>query len=356
MGEARDQITPPPLYSAILLLFSCHTVLLSELNNASRKTAGQLDSWTCHTQIRNDSGGLSESTTLTISTMQEEPIFQFTAPSQASTVYPPQTPTATTTAAAPSARARSAAYSRATSLRPKTATAYTSASDESPWLCAVIEAKAESRIVGLACLCLEHAQLVLCEIQGDSSTYTKTVHALTHRMPADAILLPHSTLSSMAHTSNDTDVDMDFRATDRPPAAHTGEAILVNVLQEAFQDAELVPVMRKHWNSDTGKDLISSLAVEDDDKTALLKAVESKSVIRLHSILHLIQLVERYYALSAVSALTKYAEVKRHVVLPRASIRIRLVPLQGTCFIDIDSVVSAVLLVVSLTLNGFFFR
>lgn len=54
----------------------------------------------------------------------------------------------------------------------------------------------------------------------------------------------------------------------------------------------------------------------------------------------------RYYALSALSALVKYAEVKRHLMLPHASVFVRFQPLEGTCYVDIESVVSSCLIVI----------
>lgn len=132
--------------------------------------------------------------------------------------------------------------------------------------------------MGLACLCLEHAELILYEVQGDSSTYAKTTHALAHRMPADAILLPHSTLNShRAPLSKEVDTDLEFGEDDvvfRPER----DALLANVLQEAFPESELVPVVRKHWNSENGFELISTLAVDDENRHALIKSSESKSV------------------------------------------------------------------------------
>lgn len=180
----------------------------------------------------------------------------------------------------PTSRARSRAYSRATTGRPKTSTHYSEAFREPAvtWLVAVIEARADTRVIGLACLSIEHAQIYLCEIQGDSSTYAKATHALAHRMPADAILLPQSAVTRRAQATNDNG-DFGQEGFGGSKASPSTEAILTNVLAEAFPDTELVPVLRKYWDAEAGLDLVRSLALDDDNKHALVKSVESKYVL-----------------------------------------------------------------------------
>lgn len=198
------------------------------------------------------------------------------SPSSSRAAITTTSPDPPTPSLAPTTRARSVALSRATTARPKTATLASEVANGQPtWLVALLEARADTRVIGVACLCLELAHIVLCEIQGDSSTYAKTTHALAHRMPADAILLPNTTWNHKVPASQDACMHLDLGEAGVIPGSGS-EAILPSVLQEAFPDSELVPVMRKHWNSDNGLELVGALAVDNDDRHALIKAVESK--------------------------------------------------------------------------------
>lgn len=97
----------------------------------------------------------------------------------------------------------------------------------------------------------------------------------------------------------------------------------MNCLEESFENVEHVGLMRKYFNAEDGLDFISQLIVDDEEKRPTLTTVKPK-----------------YFALSACSALFKYLELKCHTVFPASSLRIRYVALEGTMFIDQDTIVN----------------
>jgi DNA mismatch repair protein MSH4 len=139
----------------------------------------------------------------------------------------------------------------------------------------------------------------------DSQTYAKAIFSLRRYNP-HIILLPQAMLNARANFASEPS-DASSSVTGRA-AAHSphGDAILVNCLTETFEDASLIPVVRKYWHAEDGLDKIKDLIVEDDSKVSHLSACQS-----------------RHYALSAAGALFSYLELKLHFICHAASLSIQ---------------------------------
>jgi DNA mismatch repair protein MSH4 len=154
----------------------------------------------------------------------------------------------------------------------------------------------------------------------DSQTYAKAIFSLRRYNP-HIILLPQAMLNARANFASEPS-DVSSSVTGRA-AAHSphGDAILVNCLTETFEDASLIPVVRKYWHAEDGLDKIKDLIVEDDSKVSHLSACQS-----------------RHYALSAAGALFSYLELKLHFICHAASLSIQYHVLEGTMLIDQETI------------------
>jgi DNA mismatch repair protein MSH4 len=83
-----------------------------------------------------------------------------------------------------------------------------------------------------------------------------------------------------------------------------------------------------------GLEFVQQLALENDERAGTLLSVSNKSFIFLSSSLLCLNTF-RYYALSAVCALLKYAEYKLNQRYAIASLRIRYTPVEGSMMIDL---------------------
>ncbi|PCH39267.1 hypothetical protein WOLCODRAFT_129135, partial [Wolfiporia cocos MD-104 SS10] len=187
---------------------------------------------------------------------------------------------------------------------PATARPQTTASSrhEASYVIAVLEGRGVSREVGLAALDKDTRRVSLIQL-ADSPTYIKTLHQLHLHSPS--IILVPDTFSSLIDTP---------MASGGKKASST--SVLVQCMIEEF-DATVDPVMRKYWNDDAGLAFVNQLIVDDDERPATLVAVSS-----------------RYYALSAASALFKYAESKLNLRFAASSLLIQHAQAEGSMMID----------------------
>ncbi|EMD41395.1 hypothetical protein CERSUDRAFT_41819 [Gelatoporia subvermispora B] len=194
------------------------------------------------------------------------------------------------------------AQSRPATARPQTAA---SARHEASYVVAVLEGRGVAREVGIAALDKDTGRVALVQL-GDCPTYVKTLHQLHLHSPS-LILVP----------------DTFFSLSDAPLASSAKKhntSLLVECLRDEFEHVAVEPVLRKYWNETAGLEFVNQLTVDDDERPATLVAVSTK-----------------YYALSALSALLKYAELRLNTRFAAASLRIRYVQVEGTMMIDPES-------------------
>nr|VWO97153.1 YL1_C domain-containing protein [Ganoderma boninense] len=96
--------------------------------------------------------------------------------------------------------------------------------------------------------------------------------------------------------------------------------LLVQCIMDEFDGVPIEPVMRKYWSDNAGLDFVNQLMVDNDERAATLVAVSNK-----------------YYALSAASALFKHAELRLNVRFAASSLLIRYTQVEGTMMIDSDT-------------------
>ncbi|KAH9939032.1 muts domain V-domain-containing protein [Epithele typhae] len=192
--------------------------------------------------------------------------------------------------------------SRPNTARPLTAT---SSRHESSHIIAVIEGRGVAREVGIACLDKDTGRVNLVQL-ADCPTYVKTLHQMHLHYPS-IVLVPDTFVSlSDSHA-----------ASGKKPQT---TSLLVQYIMDEFEGVSIEPVMRKYWSDNAGLDFVNQLMVEDDERAATLVAVSNK-----------------YYALSAASALFKYAELRLNTRFAAASLRIKFAQVDGTMMIDSDS-------------------
>ncbi|KAG7090617.1 hypothetical protein E1B28_009719 [Marasmius oreades] len=191
--------------------------------------------------------------------------------------------------------------------RPATGRPQTAASTryEGNYIITILEGRGIAREVGMAALDMDTGRVVLVQL-ADCQTYVKTLHQL-HRHQPSMILVPDTFLS----------------AQDRGRAKRTNQSttsMLVELVREEFQGTPIETIPRKYWNEEAGLEFIQQLCVEDEERAGTILAVSNK-----------------YYALSASSALFKHAEVRLNTRFASGSLRIRYVPVEGTMMIDPES-------------------
>ncbi|KAF9074002.1 muts domain V-domain-containing protein [Rhodocollybia butyracea] len=192
--------------------------------------------------------------------------------------------------------------------RPSTARPQTSVSTrhEGSFMIALLEGRGVGREVGLAALDKDTGRVSLVQLS-DCQTYVKTLHQMHLHQP-NLILIPDTFLS--ASDAARAMVGGSSRGTIDP-------SLLVEFIREEFPDIQLEPIPRKYFNDTAGLEFIQQLCVEDEERAGTILAVSDK-----------------YYALSACSALFKHTEVRQNTRFSTGSLRIRYSPVDGTMMID----------------------
>ncbi|KAK0232710.1 muts domain V-domain-containing protein [Armillaria fumosa] len=196
------------------------------------------------------------------------------------------------------------AQSRPATARPQTAA---STRYDASYVIALLEGRGISREVGMAALDKDTGRVMLVQL-ADCQTYVKTLHQMHLHNPC-LILVPDTFLSA-------SDASL-LPSGKRAPAT----SFLVEFIREEFPSVPLEPMGRKYWNELSGMQFIDQLCVEDDERAGTLMAVRDK-----------------YFALSATSALFKHAEAKMNTRFAVGSLLIRYVPVDGTMMIDPETV------------------
>ncbi|RPD59471.1 hypothetical protein L227DRAFT_549255 [Lentinus tigrinus ALCF2SS1-6] len=191
-------------------------------------------------------------------------------------------------------------HSRPNTARPQTAA---SSRHESSHLIAVIEGRNVGREVGMAALDKDTGRVALIQL-ADCPTYVKTLHQMHLHYPS-MILVPDTFMSV---------TDISLPSGGKKPQT---TSLLVQCIMEEFEGVPIEPVMRKYWSDNAGLEFINQLTVEDDERAATLVAVSNK-----------------YYALSAASALFKHAELRLNTRFAASSLLIRYTQVEGTMMID----------------------
>ncbi|KAI0641090.1 muts domain V-domain-containing protein [Trametes meyenii] len=195
------------------------------------------------------------------------------------------------------------AHSRPTTARPQTAA---SSRHEGSFIIAVLEGRGVGREVGMAALDKDTGRVSLVQL-ADCPTYVKTLHQMHLHSPS-MILVPDTFLAF-------TDVSSSSGA-----RRSQTTSMLVQCITEEFDGVLIEPVMRKYWNDNAGLEFINQLTVDDDERAATLVAVSNK-----------------YYALSAASALFKHAELRLNTRFAASSLLIRYTQVEGTMLVDLDT-------------------
>ncbi|KAM5542142.1 hypothetical protein V8D89_004015 [Ganoderma adspersum] len=195
------------------------------------------------------------------------------------------------------------ALSRPNTGRPQTAA---SSRHDSSYIVAVIEGRGVGREVGIAALDKDTGRVSLVQL-ADCPTYVKTLHQMHLHYPS--IVLVPDTFMSLS--------DVSLASGAKTPQTTT---LLVQCIMDEFDGVPIEPVVRKYWSDNAGLDFVNQLMVDNDERAATLVAVSNK-----------------YYALSAASALFKHAELRLNVRFAASSLLIRYTQVEGTMMIDSDT-------------------
>ncbi|OSD05707.1 hypothetical protein PYCCODRAFT_1384678 [Trametes coccinea BRFM310] len=195
------------------------------------------------------------------------------------------------------------AMSRPDTGRPQTAA---SSRNDGRFIVAVLEGRGVGREVGIAAFDKDTGRVALLQL-ADCPTYVKTLHQMHLHNPS-MILVPDTFLSI-----NDLSL---------PSGANRSQttSMLVQCMTDEFEGVPIEPVMRKYWNENAGLEFVNQLTVDDDERAATLVAVSNK-----------------YYALSAASALFKHSELRLNTRFAASSLLIRYLQVEGTMLVDSDS-------------------
>ncbi|KAG8914378.1 MutS protein msh4, partial [Tulasnella sp. 408] len=224
-----------------------------------------------------------------------------------------------------------AAIPRPPSARPPTAASNREAGFTGDWVVSVIEGRGVSREVGIAALDRETGNAILIQL-ADCQTYVKTIHHIHLHYPS-VIIVP-DTFNAGGGSSSST------AASSNPKKQ---PSLLLRCLQEEFEDdVAFETVGRKYFNDSAGMDFVTQLALNDDERAGTLLALGNKLSLGSfgHLRFHHPSSLSRYYALSAASALFKYADSRLNVVFASQSLRIRYRGVEGTMMIDTDTAVN----------------
>ncbi|KAG8885914.1 MutS protein msh4 [Tulasnella sp. 331] len=194
---------------------------------------------------------------------------------------------------------------RPPSTRPLTAASMRD-ENEGNYVVAVIEGRGVGREVGIAALDRGTGQAILIQL-ADCQTYVKTIVHIRLHSPS-LIFVPDTFMSSDPMTA-------------RRPSP------LLECLREEFEDVPFEQVPRKCWNDTAGLDFVTQLILDDEERPGTL-----------------LTLANKYYALSAASALFNYADTKLNCIFAPQSLRIRYRGVEGTMMIDTDTAANLELL------------
>lgn len=183
-----------------------------------------------------------------------------------------------------------------------TTRSHTTAPSEDICIMSVIEGRGVGKEIGLACLSMHTGRTVLGQIS-DSQTYIKTLHQIFINKPS-VVIIPDTFLSL-----NDT------AASTAKTTSRT--SLLIDSITEEFPNILVDPVSRKHWNEAGGLEYINDFCIRDDERAGTILASSNK-----------------YYALSALSALFKYSEMRLNTRFAAHSLQIKYTPTDGTMMID----------------------
>ncbi|GAA6003628.1 MutS family protein MSH4 [Rhodotorula paludigena] len=225
-------------------------------------------------------------------------------------------------------RARSAPPSRPPTAL--TAATMPAADDAGSWVLAILVGRS-SREVGVAALETESGKVTLTQFV-DSSTFVKTIH-LARNKPPNAILVSQSALSKPPTGNAHDDEGVSG-------AASSEAAMLVRGLEAEFPTTPVVGVLRKYWNEQAGSHCFSLMLLAGLLTLARVAGYEFLSQLTVHDderVATLTTCRNKWYALSASSALFKWLETAQSLVFPPKSLRIRYTPVEGTCLIDSES-------------------
>ncbi|KAG8891086.1 MutS protein msh4 [Tulasnella sp. 332] len=178
--------------------------------------------------------------------------------------------------------------------------------NEGNYVVAVIEGRGVGREVGIAALDRGTGQAILIQL-ADCQTYVKTIVHIRLHSPS-LIFVPDTFMSSDPMTA-------------RRPSP------LLECLREEFEDVPFEQVPRKCWNDTAGLDFVTQLILDDEERPGTL-----------------LTLANKYYALSAASALFNYADTKLNCIFAPQSLRIRYRGVEGTMMIDTDTAANLELL------------
>lgn len=176
---------------------------------------------------------------------------------------------------------------------------------------ALIEGNAVGREVGIATYSPTTGRVTLSQL-ADSLSFARTLHHVGCHPPG-WLLVTDSAFPPVIKGS--------ARGIGRSGARSQREpTMLVRTVMDAWPDASIDPVARKYWTDEAGKSFLAQLAVDDEDRAALLVTTEQK-----------------YLALCAVAALFKYLAASHSLVFAPASLLIKWDPLEGTMLIDAET-------------------
>ncbi|CUA71875.1 MutS protein homolog 4 [Rhizoctonia solani] len=188
--------------------------------------------------------------------------------------------------------------SRPSTSRPTTAAS--TVGDCSNYVIAVLEGRGVAREIGMAALNKTTGHCVIFQIP-DCQTYVKTLHHLRLHSPS-SILVPDTFLP----------IELTSKSKISP---------LVECISDEFSnEVEMVPIPRKYWNDNDGMDVVNRLILDNGEKPGTIFALSKK-----------------YYALSAASALFKFAETRMNTTFAPRSVRISFRSPEGTMMIDCET-------------------
>ncbi|KAL8388866.1 hypothetical protein RB595_008986 [Gaeumannomyces hyphopodioides] len=160
-------------------------------------------------------------------------------------------------------------------------------------ICAVAEARGVAPPVGIAIIDIELGQATLCQV-ADTQCYVHTIHKIRVHEPSHILVI----------SSNVT----------------PEKSMLCGVLEEEMVGANMVPLPRRYWTEEIGRDYIDKLAFPDDID-ALKVSVEGK-----------------FFALCSLAAAFKYVESEASVRIAPNSMAIQYEPADDTMMIDVSSI------------------
>ncbi|KAL8349373.1 hypothetical protein RB601_001875 [Gaeumannomyces tritici] len=166
-------------------------------------------------------------------------------------------------------------------------------------ICAVAEARGVAPPVGIAIIDIELGKATLCQIS-DTQCYVHTIHKIRVHEPSHILVISSNVAPE--------------------------KSMLCGVLEEEIVGASMVPLPRRYWTEEIGRDYIDKLAFLEDIE-ALKVSVEGK-----------------FFSLCSLAAAFKYVESEARVRIAPNSVAIQYEPADDTMMIDVSSIHSLELL------------